>query len=115
MQTARTQDDGSVIDEIPDEVLDRLPPETVDRLRDGVIDQIPEELYDQLPPSVQARIPDSLVDFASSNPTLAAILAIIGIISIVGFFYGVAKSAMKAAVFFAVIGALAWYFFAQQV
>lgn len=111
------------VDEIPPEVIDELPPDIVQRLRDGVIDTIPDDVYDSL--SQQAKdalldrvpgfVPDSVVDAVTNNPGLAAVLAVIGILAVIGFGYGIAKSAIKSVAFFGVLAALAWYFFAQNV
>ena len=39
---------------------------------------------------------------------------IAGIVGILGFFWGVAKSAFKAAAFFAVVAVVAWVWFANR-
>lgn len=108
-QTAADNTEG-----IPEDVLERLPADIVQKLKDGIIDRIPEDIVDALPDQVADRIPANLIDFASSNPTLAVILAIIGVLAVIGFVYGVMKSAMKVVVFSGVAAALAWYFFFQQ-
>ena len=97
----------SVVDSIPDDVLERLPDDVRQQLEDGVIDKIPEDIVDKLPEGVQDSVPPGLIEAASSNP----LFALIGVLSLAGFAYGVAKSAIKAAVFFAGIAALAWFFF----
>jgi hypothetical protein len=101
------------LDRLPQEVIDRLPDDIVRQLRDGVIDQIPEDVVDRLPDSVADRIPSGLIDFASSNPTMAVILAVIGVLAILGFIYGVMKSAVKVMLFSIVAGVAAWWFFFQ--
>lgn len=63
---------------------------------------------------IQDRVPEGLVEAASDNPTLTAILVVAGIVGILGFFWGVAKSAFKAAAFFAVVAVIAWVWFANR-
>lgn len=112
-----------VVEEIPLEVIDELPPDVVQRLKDGVIDRIPDDVYENLSQTAKDAlldrvpdfVPDSVINAVSNNPGLAAVLAIVGVIAVIGFMYGVAKSAFKAIVFFGVLAALAWYFFAQNV
>ncbi len=104
----------SSVEELPPEVVEELPDDVLQQLRDGVIDKIPEDVVTQLPESVQDRIPDGLVDFASTNTGLAVVLAILGVLAVAGFVWGIAKSAFKAAAFFAVAGAVAWFLFFQQ-
>lgn len=99
---------------IDPEILDRLPPDIRKKLEDGVLDKIPEDVVDALPPSLQERLPEGFIDAAGSNPTLTAILVIAGIVGILGFMYGVAKSAFKAAAFFAIVAAVAWIWFANR-
>lgn len=97
----------SVVDNIPEEVLDRLPEDIRQQLEDGVIDKIPEDIVDTLPEGIRDSIPPGLIEAASSNP----LFAVLGVLALGGFIYGVVKSAMKAAIFFGVIAALAWFFF----
>lgn len=98
-----------VVDELPPDVVEDLDPSVLEELRG--LDQIPESLKDRIPSDVLDRIPSGLVDFASDNPTLAIILAIVGVLAVAGFVWGVARSAFKAAVFFGVVAAGAWYWF----
>ena len=63
---------------------------------------------------IQDRVPEGLVEAAGDNPTLTAILVIAGIIGILGFFWGVTKSAFKAAAFFAIVAVVAWVWFANR-
>ncbi len=102
------------VEDLPPDVIDQLPDDVVQKLRDGVIDKIPEDVVDRLPESIQDRIPEGLVDFASSNTGLAIALAVIGVIAVLGFVWGVQKAALKAVVFFGVVGAVAWFLFFQQ-
>ena len=52
-----------------------------------------------------------IVDKAKENPTLAAILLVIGLLAIVVFFWGIVKQAFKAALFAGVLGAVAWFWY----
>ena len=97
----------SAVDSIPDEVLERLPEDIRQKLEDGIIDKIPEDIIDRLPEGLQDRVPPGLIEAASANP----LFAVIGVLAIVGFGYGVIKSAMKAAIFFGVLAAVAWFLF----
>lgn len=97
----------SAVDKIPEEVLDRLPDDVRQKLEDGVIDKIPEEVVERLPENLQDKIPPGLIEAASANP----VFALIGVLALAGFAYGVFKSAMKAAVFFGALAALAWFLF----
>lgn len=97
----------SVADKIPEEVLDRLPEDVRQKLEDGVIDKIPEDVADTLPEGLRESIPPGLIEAASANP----LFAVIGVLALVGFGYGVFKSAIKSAAFFGAVAALAWFFF----
>ena len=100
-----------LIDELPPEVVDDLPPSIVDQIRNEGLETLPDEIIDRLPESVVDRIPSEFLDVASNNPLFTAILVIVGLLAIVGFFWGVAKSAFKAALFFGLVAAGAWYWF----
>ncbi|MCB0993991.1 MAG: hypothetical protein KDB21_02790 [Acidimicrobiales bacterium] len=106
--------DGTVLEDLPADVVEQLPSDIVSQLREGAIDAIPEDVVESLPASVQARIPDSVIAAAGDDPALAVILAVVGALAVLGFLWGVFKSAFKAALFFAVVGAGAWIWFAQQ-
>ena len=97
----------SAVDQIPEEVLERLPDDIRRQLEDGVIDKIPQDIVDKLPEGLRDSVPTGLIDAASANPLFAAI----GVLALIGFGFGVAKSAMKAVVFFAAVAAVAWFFF----
>lgn len=105
---------SDVLDQLPPEVVEGLPPDVVQQLEDGTLDKIPEDVVENLPSDLVDKVPDGLIEFAAANPTLTAILAIIGILAAVGFFYGIVKSAIKVALFSGVLSAIAWYFFFQQ-
>jgi len=98
-----------LIDDLPPEVVEDLPPSIIDQIRDEGLDTLPDEIIDRLPDSVVDRIPDEFLDVASSNPAFTAILVVVGILAVIGFFYGVAKSAFKAALFFGILAAGAWF------
>jgi hypothetical protein len=100
-----------LIDDLPPEVVEDLPPGIIDQIRNEGLETLPDEIIDRLPDTVVDRIPDQFLDVASNNPLFTAILVIVGLLAIVGFFYGVAKSAFKAAFFFGVIAAGSWYWF----
>ena len=104
---------ASLIDELPPEVIDSLDAETLRKVRDGLIDKLPEDVVDRLPDSVADKIPAGLIDFASENPAAAIVFAVIGVLAVVIFFWGIFKSAFKAALFAGIVGAAAWYFFFQ--
>ena len=100
-----------LIDDLPPEVVEELPASIIDQIRDEGLETLPDEILDRLPDTVVDRIPTEYLDVASNNPALTAILVIVGLLAIVGFMYGVAKSAFKAALFFGVIAAGAWFWF----
>ena len=100
-----------LVDELPDDVVEDLPPSVIDQIRDEGLEKLPDAVVDQLPDSVVDRIPDEFLDVASTNPALVAILVVVGVLSVIGFFYGVAKSAFKAALFFGLVAAGAWFWF----
>ena len=97
----------SVTDKIPEEVLEKLPEDIRRQLEEGAIDKIPQDIVDKLPEGLRDSVPTGLIEAASANP----LFAIIGVLALIGFGYGVVKSATKAVVFFAVLAAIAWFFF----
>ena len=100
-----------LIDDLPPEVVEELPPSIIDQIRDEGLETLPDEILDRLPDTVVDRIPSEYLDVAGSNPALTAVLVIVGILAIAGFMYGVAKSAFKAALFFGIVAAGAWFWF----
>ena len=102
------------IEDLPPEVVEELPTDVVDQIKDGLIDKLPEEVVSELPQSIQDRIPEGLLEAASSNPTFTRILLIIGILAVIGFIFGVIKSAVKWMLYSAILGVAAWYFFFQM-
>ena len=102
------------IEELPPDVVYSLPDDIVQQLRDGVLDKIPEDIFDSLPGAVQDRIPEGLLEAASSNPAFTRVLLIIGVLAVIGFIFGVIKSAIKWMIYSAIVGVAAWYFFFQQ-
>jgi hypothetical protein len=102
------------IEELPPEVVEELPEDVVQQLKDGVLDAIPDDIVDSLPASIQDKIPDGLLEAASSNPAFTRVLLAIGVLAIIGFVFGVVKSAVKWMIYSAIVGVAAWYFFFQQ-
>ena len=100
-----------LVDDLPPEVVEDLPPSVIDQIRNEGLEKLPDDIVERLPDSVVDRIPSEFLDVASSNPALTALLVVVGILSVIGFFYGVAKSAFKAALFFGLIAAGSWYWF----
>jgi hypothetical protein len=98
-----------VLDELPPDVVEDLDPSVIEQLEG--LDRIPDSLKDQIPDAVLDRIPDQFLDFASSNPLFTAVLVIVGIVAGIGFFWGVTRSAFKAAFFFGVVAVGAWFLF----
>jgi hypothetical protein len=102
------------IDDIPSDVVDELPTDIVEQLEDGVLDKIPDDIVDSLPDAIQDQIPEGLLEAASSNPTFTKVLLAIGVIAVIGFVFGVVKSAVKWMIYSAILGVGAWYLFFQQ-
>ena len=102
------------LDDLPPEVVEELPTDVVDQIKDGLLDKRPEDVVSELPQSIQDRIPEGLLEVASSNPTFTRVLLIIGILAVVGFVFGVIKSAVKWMLYSAILGVVAWYFFFQM-
>lgn len=100
-----------LVDELPPDVVEDLPPSIIDQIREEGLETLPDSIVEQLPDSVVDRIPPEYLSAAGDNPVLTAILVIVGILAIAGFFYGVVKSAFKAAFFFGVVAAGAWFWF----
>lgn len=97
----------SVVDKIPEEVLDKLPEDVRRQLEEGLIDKIPQDTIDKLPEGLRDSVPSSVIEAATANP----LFALIGVVALIGFGYGIVKSAVKAAIFFAVLAAIAWFLF----
>lgn len=101
---------SDVLDQLPAEVLAELEarePGVVSDLRDGSITEIPEGVVDALPSQIADRIPADLI--AGSSGTFLAILIVVGLIAVAGFFYGMVKSAIKAAMFFGIVAVVAGF------
>ena len=98
-----------LIDDLPPDVVEDLDQSIIDQIRSEGLDALPEDIVDRLPDSVVDRIPSEFLDVASSNPVFTAVLVIVGIVAVAGFMFGVAKSAFKAALFFGVVAAGAWF------
>ena len=105
------QADPELIDQIPDEVWDELPEGTLEDLLDGTIDQIPTEEISQLPDDLADSVPDALVGAASSNPLLAVVLVVVGLLALPGAIWSLVKGLIKFAVLLVVVGVAAWFWF----
>ena len=101
-------------EDLPPEVVDELPSDVVDQIKDGVLDKLPDDVVSELPQSIQDKIPEGLLEAAASNPTFTKVLLAIGVLAVVGFIFGVVKSAVKWMLYSAIVGVAAWYFFFQQ-
>lgn len=100
------------LSDLDDEILERLPTDVIEAINDGSLTRLPKSVVDSLPDQVSNSIPNSLIEAANANPVLALILVICGVIGIIGFLYGVFKSGIKTALFFGVVAACSWGFFA---
>lgn len=57
---------------------------------------------------------EGLFDQISSSSTLTKVLLVVGVLALVGFIFGIVKSAVKWMFISAIIGVAAWFFFFQQ-
>ena len=71
---------------------------------------VPEELVDRIPEDIRDRA-DEIVSEVQANPALLGVLVVIGILTAVIFFWGVARQVFKAAIFAGLASAGAWYWF----
>ncbi|MEA2002443.1 MAG: hypothetical protein U9N84_11265 [Actinomycetota bacterium] len=102
------------VDDLPPDVIDELPRDIIQQLQDGVLDKIPDNIVDSLPPSIQDKIPDGLVEAAASNSAFTKVLLAIGIIAVLGFMWGIFRSAVKWMIYSAILAVGSWYLFFQQ-
>ena len=102
------------LEDLPPEVVEQLPPSVVDQIKDGLLDKLPDDIVSQLPASVQDKIPEGLLEAASSNSTFQKVLLAIGVLAVLGFVYGIVKSAVKWMFVSGILAVGAWYFFFQQ-
>jgi hypothetical protein len=102
------------ISDLPPDVVDSLPDDIVEKLRTGVLDKIPDDVFNSLPGSIQDKIPDGLLEAASAHPLFTKVLLVIGILAVLGFIFGVVKSAVKWMLYSAILGVAAWYWFFQM-
>lgn len=102
------------LEDLPPEVVDQLPSDVVDQIKDGLLDKLPDDVVSQLPSSIQDKIPDGLLEAASSNPTFQKVLLALGVLAVLGFVYGIIKSAVKWMLISGILAVGAWYFFFQQ-
>jgi len=103
-----------LLDQLPDDIEAQLPLDVIADLRDGSLTELPDDVVAGLPQNLQDRIPESLIETAAANSTLLIILGVVAAVSVAGFLWGVVKSAMKAAVFFAIVAAVAIFFLVLQ-
>lgn len=111
-RAARLQDVGveDVVSQLPEEVVEALPLDVLEQLENGTLDEIPADVADQVKDRVSAEVFDRVPSDLLEDPTNQALLAVLGIalaISLAGFLWGVMKSAMKAAGFFAIVAVIA--------
>lgn len=100
------------LDLIPPAVLSELSerePQLVDDLTNGSLTEIPDSVVDRLPTDLVNQIPTELL--GGVDPVFLAIIAGVALLALAGFFYGVMKAAIKAAVFFGLVAAVAGYLF----
>jgi len=57
---------------------------------------------------------EGLFDRISSSSTLTKVLLVVGVLALIGFIFGIVKSAVKWMFISAIIGVAAWFFFFQQ-
>jgi len=115
VQTAEDIQKGQeLLDQLPDDIEAQLPLDVIEDLRNGSLTELPDDVVAGLPQNLQDRIPESLIETAAANSTLLIILGVVAAVSVAGFLWGVVKSAMKAAVFFAIIAAVAIFFLVLQ-
>tara|TARA_B100002019_G_scaffold68266_1_gene58800 strand:- start:279 stop:593 length:315 start_codon:yes stop_codon:yes gene_type:complete len=98
--------------DLDDEILERLPTDIRDAIKNGTLKALPKDIVDSLPDQVSDSIPKSLIEAANANPVLTLVLVICGVIGIIGFLFGVFKSGLKTALFFGVVAAISWGYFA---
>ena len=99
--------------DLDDEILERLPTDIRGAIKNGTLKVLPKDIVDSLPDQVSESIPNSLIEAANANPVLTLILVICGVIGVIGFLYGVFKSGLKATLFFGVVAAISWGYFAM--
>jgi len=104
-------DESTDVNDLPQEVIDALPADIRQEILDGARDRIPEEVIDDLRPDIADQIPDSLVGAASSNPSLTAVVVIIGILAVAGAIFGAVKGFLKVAIGLGLIAAVVWWYF----
>ena len=100
------------LSDLDDEILERLPTDIRGAIKNGTLKILPKDVVDSLPDQVSDSIPKSLIEAANANPVLTLILVIFGVIGVVGFLYGVFKSGLKTTLFFGLIAAISWGYFA---
>ncbi len=72
--------------------------------------QVTDEIVERVPEDVRDRV-EEIAETVEANPTLAAILIGVGVITALIFLWGVVKQAFKAAIVGAILSAGAWYWY----
>jgi hypothetical protein len=72
--------------------------------------QVTDEIVERVPEDVRDRV-EEIAETVEANPTLAAILIGVGVITALIFLWGVFKQAFKAAIVGAILSAGAWYWY----
>lgn len=99
-----------VLDQLPQEVRDQLPVDVLEGLQDGSLEEIPSDVVDDIKGRVSTEVFDRVPTDLLEDPTNRALIGVLGVVaalSLAGFLWGVMKSAMKAAFFFAIVAAVA--------
>jgi hypothetical protein len=104
-------DESTHVDALPQEVIDALPADVRQEILDGTRDQIPEAVVDDLHQDIAYQVSDSLDDAASSNPSLTAVVVIIGLLAVAGAIWGAIKGFLKVAIGLGLIAAVVWWYF----
>jgi len=64
-----------------------------------------------IPPITIPERAEAIVTTVKENPTLAAILLVVGLLTIALFFWGMMKQMFKAAIFGGVLSAIVWFWY----
>jgi hypothetical protein len=104
-------DESTDVDELLQEVIDALPADIRREILDGTRDQRPEAVVDGLRQDIAYQVPDSLDGAASSNPSLTAVVVIIGLLAVAGAIWGAIKGFLKVAIGLGLIAAVVWWYF----
>ncbi len=64
-----------------------------------------------IPPITIPERAEEIVETVKDNPTLAAILLVVGLLTIGLFLWGMMKQVMKAAIFGGLLSAIVWFWY----